>query len=149
MQKIKLPNKPIYLHPPACAVMIFFIHTNALSENKVIAVQQWKRKERASERVSFNSSIICTAALSCSKKERERGRKRGGRLTWYVLYLRGISHKHAVWTTNDSQHAGHQSGCYCSSVLINLDQASWVLCRQSRNSTLWQLTPVDGIQEIL
>lgn len=143
MQKIKLPNKPIYLHPPACAVMMFlFIQTRYLK----IKLSLFSNEKERSERLSFNFSI-CTAALSCRKKKEGVGGEE--RLTQYMLYRRGISHKHAIWTTNDSQHAGHQSGCYCSSVLINLDQASWVLCRQCRNSTLWQLTPVDGIQEIL
>ena len=34
------------------------------------------------------------------------------------------THTHAIWTTNDSHQDGHQSGSYCSSVLINLDQAA-------------------------
>lgn len=64
MQEIKLPNKPIYLHPPACAVMICFIHTNGVSENQVISFEQKKNPRR------FN--FFCAAALSCSKKEKRR-----------------------------------------------------------------------------
>lgn len=125
MQEIKLPNKPIYLHPPACAVMIFLF------------IQTWYPKIKLSLFSKKNPTKLSFQRLLCDSH------------SVHAVQQKHITHKHAIWTTNDSHHDAHQSGCYCSSVLINLDQASWILCSQSRNSTLWQLTPMDGIQEIL
>lgn len=110
MQEIKLPHKPIYLHPPACAVMIFLFIQTCYLKIKLFLL--------STNPLSFNFSVLAAE------------RKKGKACSVHAVREKHITHKHAIWTTNDSHHGGHQSGCYCSGVLINLDQESWVLCRQ-------------------
>lgn len=123
MQEIKLPNKPIYLHPPARVVMIFFFYYSCKRGIR-------KSSYLFSEREEKNNNWALISAPS-AQQHLDAGWKSH---SVHAVQEEHITHRHAIWTTNDSHRHGHQSGCYCSSVLINLDQASWILCRQSRSS---------------
>lgn len=121
----------IYLHPLAQAVMIFFVFVFIYSYKRVI----WKsiscfsppsplKKKKSKQK---DKALI---PASSSRKKNKQTKNEQKSLTVHAVHEKHIKHRDAIWTTNDSHHNGHQSGCYCRSVLINLDQASRILCRQ-------------------
>lgn len=69
-----------------------------------------------------HQALISAPSVQQGRKKKKRKKKASQSV--HAVQERHITHRHAIWTTNDSHQDGHQSGSYCSSVFINLDQAS-------------------------